>query len=323
MTLDQSQASSGAHSTNIRSSSESPSPEPKKSEPHILDQAPSNLRRRKLMGAGFATSFSVVTYGLLVLLTYLIGDVFADGLKWLDLDFLNNFASRRPSRAGISAALWGTVWLVVLTGLFAIPLGVSAGIYLEELMEESKSKEFISINIQNLAGVPSIVYGILGLTLFVRFMSLDRSILAGALTLSLLVLPIIIIATRESLRAIPQSIRHAALALGATRWQTVRAHILPAAVPGILTGVILAISRAVGETAPLIIVGAVAYIRNNPSSVMDAYTALAIQIYNWVGKPKEEFHELAAAGIIVLLVVMIGANLTAITIRNLKQRSNI
>lgn len=289
---------------------------------HILDIIPQNLRIRKRFALGFDIAFRVATYGLIGILIYLIGDVLADGWKWLTFDFLNSFASRRPSISGIKAALFGTAWLICLTAIFAIPMGVAAGIYLEELMTENKFKKYISLNIQNLAGVPSIVYGMLGLSLFVRHLGFDRSILSGALTLALLVLPIIIIATREALRAIPQSIRLAALALGATKWQTVRSHILPAAIPGILTGVILSISRAVGETAPLIIVGAVAYIRFVPRGVMDQYTALPIQIYNWVGKPKAEFHELAAAGIIVLLVVMLTANSTAIIIRNLKQRTH-
>lgn len=290
---------------------------------HVLDLPPENLKRRKQIAKLFEILFKGATFSLIGVLIYLVGDVLVDGWKWLSLDFLESFASRFPSKSGIKAALFGSAWLISLTALFSVPIGIGAGIYLQELMQESKLKNFISLNIQNLAGVPSIVYGLLGLGLFVRYLGFDRSILSGALTLSLLVLPIIIISTRESLKAIPNSIRHAAFSLGATKWQTVRSHILPAALPSVLTGVILSLSRAIGETAPLIVVGAVAYIRYTPENVMDSYTALPIQIYNWVGKPQSEFHELAAAGIIVLLAVMLMTNALAILIRNKKQRINI
>ena len=297
--------------------------EPSDGQLHPLYDVPSNLKRRKITARVFEHLFKFSTYGLIAILLYLIGDVLADGWKWLSLEFLDNFASRYPSRSGIKAALFGSLWLISLTALFSIPVGVAAGIYLEELMAKSRLNKFITLNIQNLAGVPSIVYGILGLGLFVRFFNFDRSILSGALTLALLILPIIIIATREALKAIPNTIRHAALSLGATKWQAVRSHVLPAALPSILTGVILSVSRAIGETAPLIVVGAVAYIRFTPETVMDSYTALPIQIYNWVGKPKAEFHELAAAGIIVLLAVLLITNSIAILIRNSRQRINI
>jgi phosphate transport system permease protein len=199
-------------------------------------------------------------------------------------------------------------------------VGVAAAIYLEEFGGRGKLSAFIDINIANLAGVPSIVYGILGLAIFVRWFSLQRSVLAGALTMSLLILPVIIMSSREAIRAVPHSIRQAALALGATPWQTVRHHVLPAALPGILTGLILALSRAIGETAPLIMIGALTYVAFVPSGPMDAFTALPIQIFNWASRPQAEFHQLAAAGIVVLLAVLLIMNAAAIIIRHRSQR---
>ena len=281
------------------------------------------LRRRQWTAKWFRRTCRTMSYLLVGLVGYLLWDVLSDGWHWLTPDFLSNFASRKPHLSGIKAALSGSIWVIVITILFAVPVGIAAGTYLEELMPASALKKFISLNIQNLAGVPSIVYGILGLVLFVRHLSLGHSVLSGGLTLGLLILPIIIIATRESLRSVPVTIRQAAMALGATRWQTVRSHVLPTCFSGILTGVILAVSRAMGETAPLILVGAVAYIRYTPITPMDAYTTLPIQIYNWVGKPKAAFHELAAAGIIVLLVIMFLTNIAAIWLRYRKQRTYV
>ena len=283
----------------------------------------SNLRKRQLIAKIFRRVCRTMSYFLVLVVCYLLWDVIDDGWKWLSWDFLSNFSSRFPEKSGLIAALAGSVWLIMITILFSVPMGIASATYLEELMPESLGKRFISLNIQNLAGVPSIVYGILGLAIFVRTLGFGNSLLSGGLTLALLIMPIIIIATRESLRAVPDNIRLAALALGATKWQTVRSFILPTSIGGILTGIILAISRALGETAPLILVGAVAYIRYTPESIMDAYTALPIQIYNWVGKPKDEFHQLAAAGIIVLLTVMLITNLLAIVIRHRKQTINI
>ena len=206
--------------------------------------------------------------------------------------------------------------MISLVAIIAIPVGVATAIYIEEFGGKGKLVKIIDINISNLAGVPSIVYGIIGLTLFVRGLQLERSLISGALTMSLLILPVIIIASREAIRTVPDSIRHAAIALGATQWQTVWSHVLPASFPGILTGVILGLSRAIGETAPLIMIGALTYVAFVPEGPMDSFTALPIQIFNWVSRPQEEFHELAAAAIIVLLVVLLSMNSLAIFIRH-------
>jgi phosphate transport system permease protein len=243
-------------------------------------------------------------------------------LGWIDWQFLTEFPSRFPEKAGIKSALWGTVWLISFTALISIPVGVAAAIYLEEYAATTRVSRFIEINIANLAGVPSIVYGILGLAIFVRWFALGRSVLAGSMTMSLLVLPVIIMASREAIRSVPSSIRHAAFALGATRWQTVRHHVLPSATPGILTGVILAMSRAIGETAPLIMIGALTYVAFVPEGPSDPFTALPIQIFNWVSRPQKEFHFLAAAGIVVLLIVLLAMNAAAIAIRQRSQRKS-
>jgi phosphate transport system permease protein len=239
--------------------------------------------------------------------------------------FFTNFPSNLYPRekAGIKHALHGTVWLIVLTGLIAVPLGVSAAVYLQEYARENRLTRFIHLNISNLAGVPSIVYGILGLAVFVRTMALGRSVIAGALTMSLLILPVIIIAARESLSAVPNSIRLAAYALGATRWQVVRHHVLPAAVPGIMTGIILSLSRAIGEAAPLIMLGALNYMAFVPTGLTSPFTVLPIQIFEWTSRPQPEFHHLAAAAIIVLLAVLLTMNAVAIGIRMYQQKDRL
>jgi phosphate transport system permease protein len=254
-----------------------------------------------------------------VALAVLLIDVLIDGLGRLDMAFLSSFASRFPERAGVRAALAGSVWLLVLTALIAFPVSVAAAVYLEEYAHKSWITKAIQTNIANLAGVPSIVYGILGLALFVRALGFDRSILSGALTLSLLVMPVIIMAAQEAVRAVPQTIREAAYGLGATRWQVVRHQVLPMALPGILTGTILALSRAIGETAPLILVGAVGFVAFTPSGVMDEFTVLPLQIYSWISRPQDEFRELAAAGIIVLMLLLLSMNAVAIVLRNRAQ----
>lgn len=275
----------------------------------------SNLAARKVRGVIFsAFGLASVVVGLLVLLA-LVGDVLFRGLPWLDGQFLNSFDSRFSERAGIKAALYGTAYMMFFTILVALPLGVMSAIYLEEYASNSWFTNFIRINIANLAGVPSIIYGLLGLTVFVRWMALGRSVLAGALTMALLVLPIIIVATQEALRAVPSSMRQASLALGATRWQTIWHHVLPYAFPGILTGNILAASRAIGETAPLITLGALTFVPFVPENPLDRFTVLPIQIFNWTSKPQAEFHELAAAGIVILLVVLLALNSVAIVLR--------
>ena len=283
--------------------------------------SPSNLGRRRKMGRILRMLFLGATWVGVVLLALLLAEVLREGIGWLDVQFLMSFPSRFPERAGIQAALWGTVWLIGLTALFSIPVGLGAAIYLEEYARRTWLNTVIEINISNLAGTPSIVYGILGLALFVRWMALGRSLLAGALTMSLLILPVTIIASREALRAVPGSIRQASFALGATRWQTVWHHVLPAALPGILTSIILGLSRAIGETAPLVMIGALTYVAFTPRGPMDPFTALPIQIFNWASRPQPEFYGLAAAGILVLLAVLLTMNAAAIWIRYRSQRN--
>ncbi|MDJ0766877.1 MAG: phosphate ABC transporter permease PstA [Myxococcota bacterium] len=282
---------------------------------------PKSLKRRRSRARLFRRICQSLTWFCLVLLALLLIHATREGLPWLDIGFLTEFPSRFPERAGIKSALFGTLWLISLTALISIPFGVAAALYLEEYAAKTRLNSLIEVSIANLAGVPSIVYGILGLTVFVRWMSLGRSVLAGAMTMSLLILPVIIIASREALRAVPSSIRQAAFALGATQWQTTRHHVLPAAIPGILTGTILALSRAIGETAPLIMIGALTYVAFTPEGPMDAFTALPIQIFNWVSRPQPEFHELAAAGIVVLLTVLLMMNAVAVLIRHRSQRN--
>jgi phosphate transport system permease protein len=263
----------------------------------------------------FSLLIGFVTLGVLLV------DVAGDGLSKLSWDFVTSFPSSFPERAGIESPIVGTVYLMILTALFAIPIGVGAAIYLEEYADQKRwYNRVIEVNIMNLAAVPSIVYGILGLAFLVRGLSLGRVLLAGALTLTLLVLPIVIIASREAIRAVPPSIREGALALGATKWQTIWRQVLPAAIPGIATGSILALSRAIGETAPLILIGALTFVPFNPSGLDSAFTALPIQIFNWTSRPQEEFKLLAAGAIIVLLALLLTMNALAIWIRNRYQR---
>ena len=252
--------------------------------------------------------------GLLTLATLLI-DVVRDGASRLNADFINNLDSRIPARAGIKPALIGSLWLMGIVALVSFPLGVGAALYLEEFAPKNRFTSFIEINIANLAAVPSIIYGLLGLAVFVRFMHAGRTILAGALTLVLLILPLIIVASREAIRAVPPSIRQGSLAVGATELQTVWHHTLPAAMPGILTGMILGLSRAIGETAPLITLGALTYVSFVPGP-LDRFTALPIQIFNWVSRPQTEYQRVAAAGIILLLGVLLAMNAAAVFLRN-------
>ena len=243
-------------------------------------------------------------------------------LAWqITRGILGDFASRFPTKSGILSALIGSMYLLIFTALFSIPIGVAAALYLEEYTSKSRLNRFIEVNIANLAGVPSIVYGILGLVVFVRTLALGRSIIAGAATMSLLILPVIIIAAREAIKAVPRAIREGAFALGATRWQVTSQHVLPVALPGILTGVILAMSRAIGETAPMIMIGALAFVAFVPQGPMDDFTVLPIQIFNWAARPQEEFHALAAAGIILLLALLLLMNSVAIVIRHRAQRN--
>ena len=275
------------------------------------------LRDRIFMWALFiALAVGVVT--LAVLLVY----VTLKGWPRLDLRLITNMPSiRNPDTSGAQSALTGSLWVIGFTALIALPLGIMSALYLEEFSRPtSKLQRFIEVNIQNLAAVPSIVYGILGLAVFARALALGQSVITASLTLALLVLPVIIISTREALRAVPRSIRDGSLALGATEWQTAYRQTLPAAVPGIATGVILALSRAIGEAAPLLMLGAVSFITFNPDGILSNYTTMPIQIFNWTKEPREEFQVLAAATIVLLLVILLAMNFVAIWIRNKTQK---
>jgi phosphate transport system permease protein len=274
------------------------------------------LRRRAMFGTVFAVTCLLATMVGIVFLAALLIDIAGDGLGRLSADFLRRPPSRIAGRAGIGPALAGSAWALLLTALFSFPLGVATAIWLEEYSGESRLKRIVETNIANLAGVPSIVYGILGLTLFVRVFAFGRSILAASLTLALLILPVIIIAAQEAIKAVPSSIRLGAYALGATKWETIRFHVFPLALPGILTGTILALSRAIGEAAPVILVGALGFIATLPSGPLDEFTVIPFQIYIWVSDPRPDFHQLAAAASLVLLVMLLTMNAAAIWLRN-------
>lgn len=262
---------------------------------------------------------SATLFGLVVL-GVLFYRVLTQGIGYLDFQFLTSLPSRKPENAGVYTALIGTVWLMAVVAPVSLLIGVGTAIYLEEYASKNKFTNFIQINISNLAGVPSIVFGLLGLTLFVRALSLGTSVLAAGLTMSLLVLPIIIVAAQEAIRSVPSELREASLGMGATKWQTIVRVVMPAAIPGILTGGILALSRAIGETAPLVVLGLPLFLAFLPRTVFDMFTVLPMQIYNWTGRPQEEFQSLAAAGIIVLLVLLILMNSIAVLIRNKFQK---
>ncbi|NJO69379.1 MAG: phosphate ABC transporter permease PstA [Bacteroidetes bacterium] len=264
----------------------------------------------------------VITLAGLLILAIFLYQIFSKGMARVDWQFITSLPSRFAERAGIYTALMGTVWIMILTAIFAIPLGVMAAIYLEEYAKRTRFGNILEINISNLAGVPSIIYGILGLEVFARTLHLGNSLLTGSLTLALLVLPIIVVSTREALKAIPNSLREGSYALGASKWQTIYRIILPSAAGNVLTGVILALSRAVGEAAPLIVAGALVYVPFAPTSPMDNYSVLPIQIFNWISRPQKAFETNAAAGIIVLLLVTFLLNGIAIYYRNKLQKNN-
>jgi phosphate transport system permease protein len=277
------------------------------------------LAKRKRFGSGiYALLILSILVGIIGLVT-LIAQVLVEGAGWLSLDFITNFPSRFPERAGVWAALWGTVWIMGITFLFAVPVGVGAAVYLEEYAPKNRLTRLIELNIANLAGVPSIVYGLLGLAVFISLLSLGRTVLTGGLTMGLLVMPIVIISSREAIRAVPSTYREAGYGLGATRFQVVKNVVLPQAIPGIMTGTILAMSRAIGEAAPMIAIAALTFVTFAPTGPLDRFTVLPIQIYNWVQDPREGFSGLAAAGIIVLLAVLLSMNAIAILIRNKTQ----
>lgn len=280
-----------------------------------LTKSSAYRRRRAFMSRAFAVLCLLTTVLCVLVLVLLLASIFYRGFPWLTTRLLTSYPSRFPEKAGILPALVSSIWLIGLTTLISVPIGVGAAVYLEEYAKASRWRNLVQLNISNLAGVPSIVYGILGLGLFVRAMMLQRSILAGALTLSLVVLPIIILAAQEALRAVPDSIRRASYALGATRWQTVRHQVLPASLPGIMTGVILAISRALGEAAPLVVIGAATFMTFVPSSPMDSFSSLPVQIFDWAGRPQADFRDVAGAGIIVLLALLMVMNAGAVFVR--------
>lgn len=281
-----------------------------------------HVQRRKRKNKLFHLIFFMSTVFGVIALALLLIQILLQGVAWLDWDFFTNFSSRKPEASGIKVAIVGTIWMMSIVAPLAMLIGVCTAIYLEEYAKDNWFKKLIQMNIANLAGVPSIVYGLLGLTVFVRVFGFGHSILSGALTMTLLVLPIIIVSSQEAIKSIPMSMRHASFALGANRWQTILRVLLPSAMPGILTGSILSMSRAIGETAPLIVIGAVAYIAFLPESVLSSFTVLPIQIYTWTGLPQEEFKNVAAAGIIVLLGLLLTMNAFAIILRNKYQKKH-
>ena len=266
------------------------------------------------------TTAIVVVILALTALGALLYDVFADGWGRLNWQFMTSLPSRRPAAAGIYPALVGTMYLITLTTILALPIGIAAAIYLEEYGRGNWLARIIEINIANLAGVPSIIYGLLGLGLFVRTLGFGRSVIAGAATMALLVLPIVILSTREALRTVPKSLREGSYALGATKWQTIWHQVLPSAMPSLFTGVILALSRAIGETAPLITIGALTYVPFAPDSIWSPFTVLPIQIFDWLSRPQVAFSQNAAAGIIVLLALLLTMNGVAIFLRDRYQQ---
>ena len=273
------------------------------------------LARRHLAATLFLGSCVAAIAILLIALVLLLLDVFGRGIPWLDVQFLTGVPSRRPQSAGILPALVGSLEIGIIVGILSFPIGVAAAIYLHEYAADSRVNRLLQTNIANLAGVPSIIYGIFGLALFVRVLGLGESLVAGALTLTLLILPVVIIASIEALRAVPNSQREGAYALGATRWQMVRQAVLPAAAPGLMTGIILAMARAVGETAPLVLVGAVTFVTFLPSPLQEGYTVLPIQVFQWAQRPQQDFQAIAAATIVVVLAVMFALNAIALVIR--------
>ena len=288
--------------------------------PKVEIEAVRRRRREVLMEWLFLVLAWVALLLTISVLLAILGKLFADGLTRVNWQFLTSFPSRRPEEAGIFSAWVGTIYVMFLTAAIALPLGIGAAIYLEEFASRNWFTRLVELNINNLAAIPAIIYGLLGLQVFVRWFRMGESVLAGACTLAIMSLPVIIVASREALRAVPVSIREAALALGATRWQTVRDHVLPLAIPGILTGTILALSRAIGEAAPLVTIGALTFVAFLPKSPLDPFTVLPIQAYNWVSRPQPEFHRNAAAALIVLLALLLLMNSIAIYLRNRYQQ---
>ena len=274
-----------------------------------------NIKARTNKNKRWGIVFFICTVISVIFLISLLYQIISVGLPHLNLEFFTNFPSRRPASAGIKAALAGSAWVLSLTALISFPLGVGAAIYLYEYAPKSALTRFLELNIGNLAGVPSIVYGMIGLSIFGNFIGFGRTLITGALTLSLLVLPVIITSSLETLKTVPDSMRQNALALGVTKWQMITGVVLPFAAPGIATSCILAISRGIGEAAPLIVAGAVGIILATPDSLLSQYSVLPIQIYDWTGRPQAQFQAKASAGIIVLLGILLFFNVMAMVIR--------
>lgn len=274
------------------------------------------IKRRKRTNRIFHSVFFLSAVFGIVILAVLLYDVLSKSLGWLDWSFLSSFDSRKFEDAGMIAGIVGSLYLILIAAPLSFIIGIATAIYLEEYAKQNRLNWFIQTNISNLAGVPSIVYGLLGLAIFVRYLGFGRSVLSGGLTLTLLILPVVIVASQEAIKAVPASLRHASYALGAGKWKTIFKIVIPSALPGMLTGSILAVSRAIGETAPIIIIGAVTYTAKLPGGLLDSFTAMPIQIYNWTSLPKEEFKHVASAGIVVLLFILLSINAVAIFLRN-------
>lgn len=283
--------------------------------PADAEQYRPRVGTRRVLNEAWRWLFFASTALAIVLLGMLLYSILVPGLSWLSWQLITEMPSRIPEQAGMNSAIWGSIWIVLGSAILSFGLGLGTAIYLEEYAEKNRWTAFIQTNISNLAGVPSIVYGLLGLVVFVNWMHMGRSVLAGAFTMALLILPIVVIASREAIRAVPLSLRQASYGLGATKWQTIRSHVLPVAFPGILTGVILGMSRAIGETAPLLVVGGASQVLFRPSSPTDPFMVMPLQIYNWTGRPQPEFEHLAAAAIIVLMIVLLIINSVAIGLR--------
>jgi len=277
---------------------------------------------RKTIGRLWELAFLAATAMAIILLGMLLWSLIEPGWNWLSWHLITDMPSRTPELAGMNSAIWGSIWIVIGSAVFAFVMGVGTAVFIEEYAPRNRFTQFVRTNVANLAGVPSIVYGLLGLVLFVQWLNLGRSISAGALTMGLLILPVVVIAPQEAIRAVPLSLRQASYALGATQWQTVRNHVLPSAMPGILTGLILSMSRAIGETAPLIVVGASSLVLTRPDGPLSGYTAMPVQIYNWSSRPQQEFEHLTAASIIVLMIVLLSMNAFAVLMRQRLSRKN-
>ncbi|PUB12570.1 phosphate ABC transporter permease PstA [Paenisporosarcina sp. OV554] len=275
---------------------------------------------RMIVNKIFKALFFLATLFALLALGLLFYRIFIQGIGYLSLDFFSNFGSRFPEKAGIKAALIGSLWMMAVVAPVSLILGVGSAIYLEEYAKKGKINDFIRMNISNLAGVPSVVFGLLGLTIFVRALALGNSILAAGFTMSLLILPVIIVSSQEAIRAVPKDLREASYGMGATKWQTIARVVLPSAIPGILTGGILALSRAIGETAPLVVIGIPVIIQFLPENLLSQFTAMPMQIFDWAKRPQEAFQSVAAAGIIVLMMFLLLMNSIAVFIRNKFQR---